>query len=63
MPKINLFTWIDSIILMALRYGETIEKITTTGRQSKINKVIANQTTDDEKRTIATLQGNHHLRL
>jgi hypothetical protein len=39
---------------MSLRYGETIERI-STGRQTKINKVIAKLITDDEKQTIATL--------
>jgi hypothetical protein len=55
MPKISISTWVDSFTLMSLRYGETIERI-STGRQSKINNVIAKQITDDEKQTIATLQ-------
>jgi hypothetical protein len=55
MPKISIFTWVDSFTLMTLRYGETIERI-STGKQTKINKVIAKQITDDEKQTIATLQ-------
>jgi hypothetical protein len=54
MPKISLFIWVDSFTLMSLRYGETIDRI-SHGRQTKINKVIARQITDDEKQTIATL--------
>jgi hypothetical protein len=54
MPKISIFTWVDSFTLMSLCYEETIERI-STGRQTKFNKVIAKQITDDEKQTIATL--------
>jgi len=48
MPKISLFTWVDSFTLLSLRYGETIDRI-SHGRQTKMNKVIARQITDDEK--------------
>ena len=51
MPKISLFTWVDSFTLLSLRYGETIDRI-SHGRQTKMNKVIARQITDDEKQTI-----------
>ena len=54
-PKTSLFTWVDSFTLLTLRYGETIDRI-SAGRQTKINKVIAKQITDDEKLTIATLK-------
>jgi hypothetical protein len=54
MPKISLFTWVDSFTLLSLRYGQTIDRI-SHGRQTKMNKVIARQITDDEKQTIATL--------
>jgi hypothetical protein len=46
---------VDSFTLLALRYGETVEKITKL-RQTKINRVVARQITDDEKLIIATLQ-------
>jgi hypothetical protein len=48
MPKISLFTWTDSFTLLSLRYGETIDRI-SHGRQTKMNKVIGRQITDDEK--------------
>jgi hypothetical protein len=54
MPKISLFTWVDSFTLLSPRYGETIDRI-SHGRQTKMNKVIARQITDDKKQTIATL--------
>ena len=54
-PKISLFAWVDSFTLLSLRYGETIDRI-STGRQTKINKVIAKQIMDEEKLTIATLK-------
>jgi hypothetical protein len=54
-PKTSLFTWVDSFTLLTLRYGETIDRI-SAGRQTKVNKVIAKQITDDEKLTIATLK-------
>ena len=54
LPKISLFTWVDSFTLLTLRYGETIDRV-SKGRQLKINKVIVKQITDDEKQIIATL--------
>jgi hypothetical protein len=47
LPKISLFTWVDSFTLVTLRYGETIDRV-SGGRQIKINKVIAKQITCDE---------------
>ena len=39
---------------MALRYGETVKKITGT-RQIKINRTVSKQITDDEKLVISTI--------
>ena len=55
MPKISIFAWVDSFTLLTLRYGETVHEISVQ-RQSKINRVVAKQITDDEKLIIATLQ-------
>jgi hypothetical protein len=55
MPKTSVFAWVDSFTLLTLRYGETVEEISRR-RQSKINRVVAKQITDDEKLIIATLQ-------
>ena len=55
MPKISIFAWVDSFTLLTLRYGETVDEISVQ-RQSKINRVVAKQITDDEKLIIATLQ-------
>ncbi len=41
--------------MLTLRYGETVEEISKT-RQTKINRVVAKQITDEEKIIIATLQ-------
>ncbi len=41
--------------MLALRYGETVEEI-SKARQTKINRVVAKQITDEEKLVIATLQ-------
>ncbi len=45
----------DSFTLLTLRYGETVEEVSKI-RQTKINRVVAKQITDDEKLIIATLQ-------
>ena len=55
MPKISLFTWVDSFTLLTLRHAETVEEITKL-KQTKINRVVAKQITEDEKFIIATLQ-------
>jgi hypothetical protein len=55
MPKTSLFTWVDSFTLLTLRYSETVKKISKT-RQTKINRVVAKQITDEENLIIATLQ-------
>ncbi len=44
----------DSFTLLALRYGETVKKITGT-RQIKINRKVSKQITDDEKLVISTI--------
>ncbi len=44
----------DSFTLLALRYGETVNKITGT-RQIKINRTVSKQITDDEKLVISTI--------
>ena len=49
-----LYAWVDSFTLLALRYGETVKKITGT-RQIKINKAVSRQITDDEKLIISTI--------
>jgi hypothetical protein len=46
---------VDSFTLLTLRYGETVEEISKI-RQTKINRVVAKQITDEEKLIIATLQ-------
>jgi hypothetical protein len=55
MPKTSVFAWVDSFTLLTLRYGETVEEVSKR-RQTKINRVVAKQITDDEKLIIATLQ-------
>ena len=55
MPKTSLFAWVDSFTLLTLRYGETVDEVSKS-RQTKINKVVAKQITDDGKLIIATLQ-------
>jgi hypothetical protein len=54
LPKMTLFAWVESFTLRALRYSETIERI-SGARLTKINKLIAKQITDEEKLTISTL--------
>ncbi len=41
--------------MLTFRYGETVEDVSKR-RQTKINRVVAKQITDDEKLIIATLQ-------
>ncbi len=53
-PRMSLFAWVDSFTLLALRYGETVKKITIT-RQVKINRTLCKQITDDEKLIISTI--------
>ena len=53
-PKMSLYAWVDSFTLLALRYGETVKKITST-RQVKINRTVSKQITDDEKLVISTI--------
>ncbi len=53
-PHMSLYAWVDSFTLLALRYGETVKKISKT-RQTKINRTVCKQITDEEKLTIATL--------
>ncbi len=55
MPKTSLFTWVASFTLLALRHAEPVEEITKL-KQTKINRVVAKQITDDEKFIIATFQ-------
>ena len=50
----SLYAWVDSYTLLTLRYGETVKKI-SKGRQTKINRTVSKQITDEEKLTIATL--------
>ena len=50
----SLYAWVDSFTLLALRYGETVKKITST-RQVKINRTVSKQITDDEKLVISTI--------
>ena len=50
----TVYAWVDSFTILKLRYADTVKKITTS-RNTKINKVISRQITDDEKATIATL--------
>jgi hypothetical protein len=52
--RMTIFAWVDSFTILKLRYGDIVKKI-TTGQNTKINKVISKQITDDEKATIATL--------
>jgi hypothetical protein len=52
--KMTVYAWVDSFTILKLRYADTVKKITTS-RNTKINKVISRQITDDEKATIATL--------
>jgi hypothetical protein len=51
---VALCTWVDSFTLLALRYGETVKKITNI-RQIKINRTVSKQITDDEKLIISTI--------
>ena len=52
--RVALYAWVDSFTLLALRYGETVKKITNT-RQVKINRTVSKQITDDEKLVISTI--------
>jgi hypothetical protein len=45
---------VASFTLLTLRYGETVKRI-KKGRQTKINRTVSKQITDEEKLTIATL--------
>jgi len=53
-PRMALYAWVDSFTLLALRYGETVKKITNI-RQIKINRTVSKQITDDEKLVISTI--------
>ncbi len=53
-PRVALYAWVDSFTLLALRYGETVKKITGT-RKIKINRTVSKQITDDEKLIISTI--------
>jgi hypothetical protein len=53
-PRMSLFAWVDSFTLLALRYGETVKRISNT-RQVKINRTVSKQITDDEKLIISTI--------
>ena len=53
-PRVALYAWVDSFTLLALRYGETVKKITST-RQVKINRTVSKQITDEEKLVISTI--------
>jgi hypothetical protein len=53
-PRMSLFAWVDSFTLLTLRYGETVKKI-SKARQTKINRTVSKQITDEEKLTITTL--------
>ena len=50
----SLYAWVDSFTLLTLRYGETVKKI-GKGRQTKINRTVCKQITEEEKLTISTL--------
>ena len=50
----SLYAWVDSFTLLTLRYAETVKKISKI-RQTKINRTVCKQITDEEKLTIATL--------
>ena len=41
LPKVTLFTWVDSFNLLALRYAETVKDRISKGRITKINRVVA----------------------
>ena len=58
LPKVTLFSWVDSFTLLALRYAETVNDKISKGRRTKINRVVAKQITEDEKLIIATLNVN-----
>jgi hypothetical protein len=58
LPKVTLFTWVDSFTLLALRYANTVKDKISKGRITKINRAVAKQTTEDEKLIIATLNVN-----
>jgi hypothetical protein len=58
LPKVTLFTWVDSFTLLALRYAETVKDKITKGRITKINRVVAKQLTEDEKLIIAFENNN-----
>ena len=51
-PRMALYAWVDSFTLLALRYG--VKKITNI-RQTKINRTVSKQITDDEKLVISTI--------
>jgi hypothetical protein len=53
-PRMTLYAWVDSFTLLTLRYGETVKKISKS-RQTKINRTVCKQITDEEKLTIATI--------
>ncbi len=57
-PRVALYAWVDSFTLLALRYGETVKKITNT-RQVKINRTVSKQITDDEKLVISTINPSY----
>ena len=54
-PKTTIFAWVESFQLLKARYAATIDGKISKKRTIKINQVIVNQITDNEKRTIATL--------
>jgi hypothetical protein len=51
---VTLYAWVDSFTLLALRYGETVKKITNI-RQININRTVSKHITDDEKLIISTI--------
>ena len=60
MPKTPIFKWVESFQFLTLRYAETIPKISKK-KQIRINKAIMKQVTDDEKRTITSLDNNYTI--
>jgi hypothetical protein len=46
LPKVTLFSWVDSFTLLALRYAETVNDKKSKGRRTKINRVVAKQITE-----------------
>jgi hypothetical protein len=51
----SIYNWVDSFTVLVLRHTESTSKKLGKKKRIKVNKIIAKQTTDDEKLIITTI--------